>query len=445
MTFLRATRVRIGTALALAVAITACSEDDAPDVVAPVNPPGTVLSIQATTRGDTVWMSWSGAPEVTSYRAELTAGATLSKTVTGTSAVFTSKDGLKDATTYTAAVVAVGPGGETPGARTTVQTDFFPWDSYYATALHNTGRGMERYYEARTAGFERQTHIPYADLNCKTCHLPSFTGGCKSCHGTDSPGLGAQVDASLSGPCGTCHSRQKAEANLYSDVHRAKGMGCMDCHTLGDVHGDGKAYLSMNEEGAIDPKCEDCHKQVQNHNFHSAHADDMECAVCHTQSVISCYNCHFETEVYGKKKIPYGQMRDWNFLINRNGKVALANFQSVKWADQSMVGFGPYYAHTISKNVVKGCDDCHHNSAVTQWYRQGSIDVVTWDAAQAKLVNRKGFIPVPYNFDAGGLRFDFVDLDKVGGSVWSFMETGPDRMQLLYGSPLTKEQMDKIR
>ena len=431
--------------LTLAALGAACSDDEETPVVAPESPPGAVRSIQVTTSGDTALITWSSAAGVTSYRVELSGGGNLTKTATGLSATFTSADGLKDATSYVATIVGIGPGGETPGAYTSFKTNFFVWDEYFATALHNTGRGMERYYEAATGGFEKQTGIPYADLNCKTCHLPNFTGGCTSCHGVDNPGLGATVDASLTGKCGTCHSRQKTEANLYSDVHRAAGMGCMDCHTLGDVHGDGTTYLSMNEEGAIDPKCEDCHKQVENHLFHSSHADDMECAVCHTQSVISCYNCHFETEVYGKKKIHSGAMRDWNFLVNRNGKVALANFQSVKWADQTMVGFGPYYAHTISRNAVKGCSDCHNAAVVSQWYRDGVIDVVTWDAAQGKLVNRKGFIPVPPDFDKGGLRFDFVDLDQVGGSVWSFMESGADRMQILYASPLTEEQMSKLR
>ncbi len=431
--------------LILGALASACDNDESEQVVAPEPAPGAVLSLQVTTRADTVALEWVGAAGATSYRAELSGGHTLTKDATGLSATFTSDDGLEDADTYTASVVAIGAGGETPGARVSVATDFFPWDEYYPTSLHNTGRGMETYYETRTKGFEHQTGIPYENLNCKTCHLPEYTGGCRACHGTDDPQLGATVDASLNGPCGTCHSRQKAEANLYSDVHRAAGMGCMDCHTLGDLHGDGTTYLSMNEPDAIDPKCEDCHTQVENHLFHSAHSGTVDCAVCHTQSVISCYNCHFETEVYGKKKIPYGQMRDWNFLINRDGKVHLANFQSVNWGDETMVGFGPYYAHTISRNAVTACGDCHNNAAVDKWFRDGFIDVVTWDESQQKLVNRKGFIPVPPNLYGGGLVFDFVDLDSVGGSVWSYLERGPDRVQILYGSPLTEAQMQNLR
>lgn len=445
MKVLRASRYAWSVSLTLAALTAACTDDDTKSIVAPPALPGAVLSVQATTSADTVFVTWAGAAGVTSYRVDLSGGGDISKTATGLSATFTSKDGLKDATSYTASVVAIGPGGETPGAQATVKTNFFPWDEYYPSSLHSTGQGMATYYYASKGGFEAQTGIPYPDLNCKTCHLPQYTGGCKSCHGTDNPELGAQVNASLTGVCKGCHSRQVAEANHYSDVHRSAGMECMDCHTLTDVHGDGTAYASMNQEGALEVECESCHEQVENHLFHSSHADDMACAVCHTQSVISCYNCHFETEVYGKKKIAYGQMKDWNFLVNREGKIHLGNFQSVKWGNETMVGIGPYYAHTISKNAVKGCGDCHHNAAVEQWFRNGAIDVVTWDASQGKLINRKGFIPVPPDFDNGGLIFDFVDLDKVGGSVWSYLERGPDRAQILYATPLSAAQMEKMR
>lgn len=434
----------LALSLAAGVLAVACSDDDPDPVVAPPAPPGAVLSLETTTSADTVRLRWLGAAGAVSYRAELVGGP--STVTSGLEAVFTRTDGLQDGTTYTATVVAIGEGGETPGARVKVTTDFFPWDENFATSLHATAQGMQSFYNASPhGGLEVYTGIGYDDLNCKTCHLPQFTGGCKSCHGTASPQLGATVDASLSGVCGTCHSRQKAEAASYTDVHRSAGMGCMDCHTMGDVHGDGTAYASMLEPGAIDPECEDCHQQIDNNFFHSSHADDLDCAVCHTQSVVTCYNCHFETEVFGKKKIAYGQFKDWNFLINRDGKVHLGNFQSVKWEDKTVVGWAPFYAHTISRNAVRGCGDCHDNPAVAKWFRDGAIDVVTWNEGTQKLSHRKGFIPVPPNYDAGGLLFDFVDLDQVGGSVWSFLETGPDRSHMPYGTPLTKAQMDKIR
>jgi predicted CXXCH cytochrome family protein len=328
----------------------------------------------------------------------------------------------------------------------TVLTNFFPWDENYVTSLHATGQGKKTWYdETPNRGFERFTNVSYSDLGCKNCHEPSATGGCESCHNTANPTLGSQVDATLSGACGACHGRQKAEAIVhgYSDVHRDAGMDCMACHTLGDDHGDGTAYMSMLDDGAIDTKCTDCHTALASNTYHDTHSETVDCSACHVQSVVSCYNCHFETEVELHTKKAYGQFKDWIFLVNWNGKVHAANFQSVKYGDNTLVAMAPFYSHTIARNA-RACDDCHGNAAMTDWEADGVIDVVVWDSADSKLNYMNGVIPVPPNY-LTGLRFDFVDLDEPGGTVWSFLKTGADTIQMVYGEPLTEAQMEKLK
>jgi predicted CXXCH cytochrome family protein len=418
----------------------------------PREPGAFTVSVQQ--RRDSVFVTWTGATGASSYRIELRATAdTLRKTAgpADTLVVFTPADGLVDDMTYVAHAFAASGGGETPATSTpSIVTDFFPWDEYFDTALHATGQGKQTFYDSvPNRGFERFTQIAYEDLSCKNCHLPSSTGGCSSCHTTDTPELGADVDASLTGVCGSCHSRQVAEtraptgAPRYSDVHRDAGMDCMTCHTLGDVHGDGTAYASMLVDGAIDPTCEDCHSTIASNAYHTNHANTVDCTACHTQSVITCYNCHFETEVEKDFKKAYGQFTNWRFLLNRNGKVYTGNFQSVKYGTSTFIGMAPFYAHTIARNAVTGCDDCHGNAAVTDWFADSVMDVVTWNGTA--LTHQTGVIPVPPNFNLGGMRFDFVDLDSAGGSVWSFLKSGADSIQLLYGTPLTLEQMNKIK
>ena len=52
----------------------------------------------------------------------------------------------------------------------------------------------------------------------------------------------------------------------WTDVHRDMGFGCMSCHTLGDVHGDGNEYDGLQDIGAIDANCETCHTDpIANH------------------------------------------------------------------------------------------------------------------------------------------------------------------------------------
>ncbi len=321
--------------------------------------------------------------------------------------------------------------------------DTVSWGGHYSTSLHATAQGMKTWYGESNGGFEGFTGVPYGQLGCKSCHEPSATGGCTSCHESGQPEVGADVNASLNGVCGTCHSRQKAEAAYFSDVHRDQVTGCMMCHTREDVMGDGTAYSSMLEKGAIDARCERCHETLTENPYHVVHLETLACSACHVQSVVSCYNCHFETELHLHQKVAYGQLRNWVFLVNRNGKVHTANFQTVKHGEDTFVAIAPFYAHTIARNA-RECLDCHGSAAVRDYVDDGVIDVATWDEATGTLRHVEGVVPVPPDYQTA-LRFDFVDLDRPGGSVWSFLKSGADRAQILFGEPLTASQMDDLK
>ena len=45
--------------------------------------------------------------------------------------------------------------------------------------------------------------------------------------------------------------------HLIPDIHREKGMGCIDCHTGQDTMGDGRIYGKLEDQ--IEIRCEDCH------------------------------------------------------------------------------------------------------------------------------------------------------------------------------------------
>ena len=460
---------RIAQALVLAVILPlaflpACSSNDNGNGP-PTGPdaPG-AATVTATVNVDTVRLSWSTSSGATSYVASLEAGTdVLDQTVTAptTQVVFTEVHGIEDGVTYTAGVLSINAEGQTPSTNSpTVTTNYFPWDEYFPTSLHETGHGKKTFYdEVPNAGFERFTGVAYGELSCQGCHsqasgMPPVNGrGCERCHDTPDPQLGAEVDASLTGVCAGCHGRQVAEAitHGYSDVHRDAGMDCMACHTLEDVMGDGTNYDSMLEPGAIDAACEDCHDMPASHD---PHGGKLDCGSCHIQSIVNCYNCHFDTEVAGGGKIAYGQFVDWVFLLNRNGKVTTGNFQSLKWGNnandpdgKTFIGMAPFYAHTITADG-RSCGDCHNNEAVLDWADDGVIDVVTWDAMTKRLNHMTGVIPVPPNY-LGGLRFDFVDqaTPAMGGpgGPWEFLETGPDSIHILFGEPLTQAQMDDLQ
>jgi len=441
------------------VSVAACEDDD--EVTGP-NKPGT-FTITAETVRDSVKVMWNARTDTDSFKVVISSNPTYTQWVadTATIAVFTSDDGVEDDTDYTAAVTAVNDGGETTSGNTpTVTTNFFQWDELYTTSLHFTRAGKSTFYNATpNNGYETLTGIPYASLPCQGCHRPdqaAGTNGCESCHDTATPELGAQVDASLDGVCGGCHSRQVAErqppAN-YTDAHDAvSGGDCMYCHSMEDMHGDGTEYNSMLEDGAIDASCDDCHATVPTNNYHQSVHENVDCSTCHMQGVVSCANCHFEGQVsVPETKMARTRVVNWMLLVNRNGKVHPANVQTLEYQGETWAAMAPFYSHTIAKNAVTDCSDCHHNDNIIA-LTSGDSTLVVMAASDAVpdfgtkgtgLIGVSGRVPVPFYYD-GKLLFDFVHYDS-GTQTWSFVEQGPDGYQLLYGTPLTEAQLNAIK
>jgi len=413
-----------------------------------------------------------------------------------------------------------GPGGgsgvdQSPGRIRDIEERF-------ATSLHNTRIGKKTYYGADD-GFEQLTHVPYDNLSCKKCHnkadVPDWQEPtCRDCHlGADNtpPDYTPPNEATCLG----CHGRQNAEHGLFKDedgdpidVHRQLKMSCMDCHTEEEVHGDGNEYESMLEAGVFKVSCANagCHQNLlqedersddddsddedsddehekpgkgknadgkasrRANKFHQQHIDAVDCSVCHTESVIACDSCHFDTEVAGIGKRFYRNIPQTGFklLLNHHGKVRTATYQSLTWgtSDENVddVGFyvlAPYAAHTVTRADDLECDDCHvkikgksikGNAALKEYLEtDGYITVNQWDADAGDagmLLAPTGIIPVPPDWRKA-LLFDFVyylgDVtDPVvkdpAGTTWGVLEPETVKMHMPYGTPLTAEQMDKL-
>jgi len=387
----------------------------------------------------------------------------------------------------------------------------------FETSLHNTRQGKETWFNDPVEGFGNFVNVPYDDLPCVGCHdtrdqgkndgdpaLDSFTDtwpgapSCQDCHdGEPEKGNVAMPDTCLG-----CHGRQATEISLgLTDYHMDQlGFDCMNCHTSGDVHGDGNAYSTMFELGAIDAACSDCHDagELQGVNdFHTAgHMNGMDCSTCHMTTAVACYNCHFDNEGIDDGSVTHSKFasakfggageKAWRFLVNRvidgagNTKIYPGSMQSLM-ADQAAldgqddgagVGFvaiGPYYSHSIQKNAVT-CEDCHASAAMQQYVDEGIIDVVKWKGAEGEEVPLqredegltlgtawqppKGIIPVPPDY-AQALKFEFVDLvdpaapltpTATSSSPRVLFKRGADQIHLLdaYVRPLTQAQLDKL-
>jgi hypothetical protein len=320
-------------------------------------------------------------------------------------------------------------GNSPDGSRAEQIREFLP------TSLHGTARGMAHWYQAAQGGFETLTNIPYEQLSCGNCHVDAQT--CQPCHGSSEPATGDVITET----CLNCHGRQQAEiAASVPDVHRSAGFQCMDCHTSREIHGDGQAYDSFLDSppGAT---CAGCHgTAISTGPHHAVHGDKLSCEACHVGQAVTCYNCHFQTEVDEGRKLAYGRFRNWVFLGNWNGQVYPMNFQSVEYQNSTFVAYGPFYGHTITRQG-RACAACHDNAAIREYEQTGQIDVVSWDAGTQRLVPRTGVIPVPPNYQAA-FQFDFATTQD--GRLWTFLKSGVDASHMLRGSPLTAQQMQRL-
>ncbi len=382
----------------------------------------------------------------------------------------------------------------------------------FATSLHGTRQGKDTWYND-TDGFGSVVTVLYEDLPCADCHDTRENGpndetlddgvftdawagepNCLDCHEGEPGGPVDEPDRCLG-----CHGRQATEKSLGLtdlDVHLGTlGFTCSDCHTDGDVHGDGTAYSTMFEPGAIDADCSNanCHDgALVANDFHtSTHVDAIDCSACHMTTAVACYNCHFDNEGIDDGSVTHSKFasakfggagdKAWRFLVNRviddqgNTKIYPGSMQSLM-ADAtaanapgddgqgvSFVAIGPYYSHSIQKNAIT-CEDCHASAAMQQYVDEGVIDVVRWKADAgvevpvgemgANWQAPKGVIPIPPDYDTT-LNFDFVDLvdpaapltpTGTSSSARVLFKRGADVIHLLdeYVQPLTADQMSRL-
>ncbi len=311
-------------------------------------------------------------------------------------------------------------------------------DCFFLSSLHSTAKGMAYWYDKANGGLETLTGVPYSKLGCKNCH----TSSCDACHKTE-------VDKKLSysakaarnqGTCLHCHKREASIMQIDKsanqlDVHVAKGMQCMDCHTTREVHGDGTEYNSMKQSGALNAKCENCHK-ITSSVSHKIHREKLDCNSCHMRHVVSCSNCHFETLVKEGKRVAI-PLSGWVFLMNYNGKVTSANMQTFVVKDnKTFLMFAPQFSHSVMKEGRK-CVDCHETENVKQ-VEKGKLNMTWLENKEVK--QSKGIIPV-----VEGVTYDFVYHDYQNGK-WVPIENpeAPVLHYAGYGTPLSKEQLKKL-
>ena len=375
---------------------------------------------------------------------------------------------------------------------------------YLENSLHGTTRGMGYFYAKEQGGMELLTGIPYEQLSCKNCHTRYNKGDkqgqlrCEGCHIADAeqfaPPQAAvklpQFAESGSSGCLSCHRRQgfewtrttvrldadgkpvadpltgvEMQVPAITDVHRSappagKGLQCVNCHDTGDTHGDGNVYNSLLE--SPNTECTDCHQveKLSQTMGHQVHGQNMACAACHVQTVVSCYSCHINAVAAGAPEFPNQFVFGWKFLIvNDEGKYDVGNLMTTVYTDdagqaKTFAVIAPYYGHSVSNlkgDMNKVCAQCHDNPNVKAYNDTGSITISQWDSSANKMLfpAKDGVVvPVPADYQkAFKLAYPVIsNLDEVVAAgldagktaKWTLGKEGVDLWQMLYAKPLPK-------
>jgi hypothetical protein len=307
-----------------------------------------------------------------------------------------------------------------------------PTENFYTKSLHYTNKGIEFIYSKEQGGLERLTGMSANELGCvkSRCHATS----CDVCHVKEANGKAAySLDATVAlKACHECHGELEKD---NPDVHFKRGMKCMDCHSLKEIHGDGVAYDTYLQPNYYDSKCERCHSTIGQSRSHTIHKGKVDCMVCHTDETETCLNCHIETRLKTKRdaQVP---LKNMLLLINHHGKVTLGNMLSYVYQNKTMITFAPAYYHSIKKEG-RQCRECH-DSRIVRDIKNRTFKLVRWENGEMK--NVEGVIPV-----LDGWKWDLVYLDRKD-TTWIPLKNPAEPLLNYSGScaPLTQEQFAKL-
>jgi len=229
----------------------------------------------------------------------------------------------------------------------------------YTKSLHYTAKGIDTSFK-QASGKAFGINTPKQCLachveNCSQCHkvhkqMPNMTD-CVNCHfqstGVNYIGYLAKM-------------MKKAR---HPDIHYKKGLECLDCHSLEEIHGNGNAYTFAGE--AVKVRCEACHfysvevrgleaklydPTILAHKLHR----DISCFACHADYYQTCSYCHLDTGEFGKMST------DKLYILRYRGLLYPANVMLTSYHNKTSKSAGVVMPHTITLKA-RDCGDCHDN------------------------------------------------------------------------------------
>ena len=143
---------------------------------------------------------------------------------------------------------------------------------------------------------------------------------------------------------------------ITEDIHFARGMDCIDCHTSRDIMGDGYAYENMYHQTEIG--CEDCHGTGKKRPDFKEITRENDEAVRESKS----YPIKMQP---GMKMIITGKGRKYSNVFYESGNVYVLGKRTGKLHQSPVITGTP--EHTIAGHERLECYTCH-SRAVPQCF-----------------------------------------------------------------------------
>lgn len=144
--------------------------------------------------------------------------------------------------------------------------------------------------------------------------------------------------------------------HISPDIHFAKGMDCIDCHTSRDIMGDGYAYENMFLQ--IEITCEDCHGSATDRPKYETIIRENDEAVRESKS----YRRQMRP---GMNMVLTAKGRKYSNVFYEDGKIYVLGKRSGKLHESKVITDTP--EHTIAGHERMECYACH-SRAVPQCY-----------------------------------------------------------------------------
>jgi hypothetical protein len=143
--------------------------------------------------------------------------------------------------------------------------------------------------------------------------------------------------------------------SIAPDIHFAKGMDCIDCHTSRDIMGDGHAYENLYQQ--VEITCEDCHGSA-------TERPRLEAVGRENEDVLRESRSYAEPADSGMTMILTGKGRKYSNVFWDEGqqKVFVRGKRSGKLHESKVITGTP--EHTIVGHQRMECFACHSRTVV---------------------------------------------------------------------------------